>query len=69
MPKGDIVGKFGLYLSLMSKVFTNGKGITSGYDGRTKSVKDIRNMMAQLRMWHDTYDDMEYDGVLMMMKD
>ena len=25
--------------------------------------------MAQLRMWHDTYDDMEYDGVLMMMKD
>ena len=20
-------------------------------------------------MWHDTYDDMEYDGVLMMMKD
>ena len=28
-----------------------------------------RNMMAQLRMWHDTYDDMEYDGVLMMMKD
>ena len=22
-----------------------------------------------VRMWHDTYDDMEYDGVLMMMKD
>ena len=20
-------------------------------------------------MWHDTYDDMEYDGVLMLMKD
>ena len=25
--------------------------------------------MAYLRMWHDTYDYMEYDGVLMMMKD
>ena len=28
MPKGDIVDKFGLELSLMSKVFTNDKGIT-----------------------------------------
>ena len=26
------VGKFGLLLSLMSKVFMNDKGITSGYD-------------------------------------
>ena len=69
MPKGDIVGKFRLQLSLMSKVFMNDKGITSGYDGKTNLVKDIRNMMAQLRMWHDTYDDVEYDGVLMMMKD
>ena len=34
------VGKFGLYLSLMSKVFTNDKGITNGYDGRTNPVKD-----------------------------
>ena len=46
----------------------NDKGITSGYDGMTNLVKDMRNM-AQLRMWHDTYDEMEYDGVLMMMKD
>ena len=67
-PMGEIVGKFGLQLSLMSKEFMNDKGITNGYDGKTKSMKDIRNMMAQLRMWHDTYDDMEYDGVLMMMK-
>ena len=44
MPKGDIVGNFGLYFSLMSKVFTNDKGMTSGYDGRTNSMKDIRNM-------------------------
>ena len=55
----------------------NDKGITSGYDGRKKElpVKDMRNMpqlrnmtqlrnMAQLRMWHDTYDDKEYDGIV-----
>ena len=40
MPKGEIVGKFGLQLTLMSKVFMNDKGITSGYDGRTNSMKD-----------------------------
>ena len=38
MPKGEIVDKFGLQLSLMSKVFTNDKGITSGYDGRTNNM-------------------------------
>ena len=40
MPKGEIFDKFGLYFSLISKVFMNEKGITSGYDGRKNSVKD-----------------------------
>ena len=31
-------------------------------------MAQLRNMV-QLRMWRDTYDDMEYDGVLMMIKD
>ena len=52
MSKGEIVGKFGLWLSLMSKVFTNDKGITSGYDGRTNSVK-TKVMMT----WHGIVED------------
>ena len=35
---GFSVGKFGLSLTLMSKVFRNEKGITNGNDGRTNSV-------------------------------
>ena len=41
----------------------NGKGKTNGYDDKTNSVKDMRNM-AQLRMWHGTYDNKEYDGIV-----
>ena len=41
----------------------NDKGITSGYDSGTNSVKDkCSNGMAwhKLRMWHDTYDDIAW---------
>ena len=46
MPKGEIVGKFGLYLSLMSKVFMNDKGIISGYGGRLEvaSIQDNKGI-------------------------